>query len=102
MNLVGRHLRYTIGTQPSALFGAAIVATMVALAVIGPAIAPYDPTTALPGQQLKPPSFGHLMGTDVNGMDVFSRVIASPRTDLTIAIIGTLGAIALGIPLGLV
>ncbi len=42
------------------------------------------------------------MGTDGNGMDVFSRVIASPRTDLTIAILGTLGAIAVGIPLGLV
>lgn len=102
MSLVGRHVRYTIKTQPSALLGAAIVALTVVLAVIGPAIAPYDPTTALPGEQLKPPSFEYLMGTDVNGMDVFSRVIASPQTDLTIAILGTLGAIALGIPLGLV
>ena len=42
------------------------------------------------------------MGTDSNGMDVFSRVIASPRTDLTIAILGTLGAIVLGVPLGLI
>jgi peptide/nickel transport system permease protein len=102
MSLVSRHLRYTIETQPSALLGAVIVALTVVLALIGPAIAPYDTTTALPGEQLKPPSFEHLMGTDVNGMDVFSRVIASPQTDLTIAILGTLGAIALGIPLGLV
>jgi peptide/nickel transport system permease protein len=35
-------------------------------------------------------------------MDVFSRVIASPRTDLTIAILGTVGAILLGVPLGLI
>ena len=42
------------------------------------------------------------MGTDENGMDIFSRVIASPRTDLTIAVLGTLGAIGAGIPLGLI
>jgi peptide/nickel transport system permease protein len=42
------------------------------------------------------------MGTDENGMDIFSRVIASPRTDLTIAVLGTLSAIGVGIPLGLI
>lgn len=72
------------------------------LAAIGPVIAPFDPRTAIPGEQLRPPGFGHIMGTDDNGMDVFSRVIASPQTDLTIAILGTLGAIAAGIPLGLI
>jgi len=102
MNLDGRHLRYLIKTRPVALGGAVIVAVALLLAMIGPLIAPYDPTTAIPGDQLQPPSLRHLMGTDGNGMDVFSRVIASPRTDLTIAILGTLGAIAVGIPLGLV
>jgi peptide/nickel transport system permease protein len=97
-----RHLRYLIRTRPAALAGMVIVTMALTLAVVGPAVAPFDPTTAIPGDQLQPPSFRHLMGTDGNGMDVFSRVIASPRTDLTIAIFGTLGAIAIGIPLGLV
>jgi peptide/nickel transport system permease protein len=97
-----RHLRYLIRTRPAALAGMVIVTMALTLAVVGPAVAPFDPTTAIPGDQLQPPSFRHLMGTDGNGMDVFSRVIASPRTDLTIAIFGTLGAIGIGIPLGLV
>jgi peptide/nickel transport system permease protein len=102
MSIEGRQLRHIVKTQPSAAVGLAIVSVALVLAAIGPTIAPYDPQTAFPGQQLLPPSFTHLMGTDNNGMDVFSRVIASPRTDLTIAILGTLGAIAAGIPLGLI
>ena len=79
MGLGSRHVRYLIRTKPSALVGAAIVAVALTLAVFGPTIAPFDPRTAMPGDQLQPPSVGHLMGTDDNGMDIFSRVIASPQ-----------------------
>jgi peptide/nickel transport system permease protein len=100
---VNRHyLRYIISTQRAAVFGAAIVVVAVVLAVIGPVIAPFQPETAIPGNQLQPPSLRHPMGTDDNGMDVLSRVIASPRTDLSIAVLGALGAILLGVPLGLI
>jgi peptide/nickel transport system permease protein len=102
MVLAARHLRYVVRTRPSILLGAAIVGAALILAAIGPLIAPFNPRTAFPGQQLKPPGLIHLMGTDENGMDVFSRVIAAPRTDLTIAILGTAGAIAAGITLGLI
>ena len=102
MGLNSRYLRYLVRTQPTALVGAIIVTLAIVLAVVGPVIAPFDAQTAYPGNQLQPPSVRHLMGTDSNGMDVFSRVIASPRTDLTIAILGTLGAIVLGVPLGLI
>lgn len=102
MGLNSRYLRYLVRTQPTALVGAIIVTLAIVLAVVGPVIAPFDAQTAYPGNQLQPPSLRHLMGTDSNGMDVFSRVIASPRTDLTIAILGTLGAIVLGVPLGLI
>lgn len=97
-----RHLRHVVRTQPSIIAGAVIVALMLVLAAVGPWIVPFDPRTAIPGEHLEPPSLVHLMGTDDNGMDVFSRVVASPQTDLTIAILGTLGAIAAGVPLGLV
>jgi peptide/nickel transport system permease protein len=95
-------LAHLARTEPSMLWGAGIVAVALVLALIGPEIAPFDPTTAIPGNQLQPPGLPHLLGTDGNGMDVFSRVIASPRTDLTIAVLGTAGAIAVGIPLGLI
>lgn len=95
-------LAHLARSEPSALWGAGIVAVALVLALVGPEIAPFDPTTAIPGSQLQPPSLTHLLGTDGNGMDIFSRVIASPRTDLTIAVLGTAGAIAAGIPLGLI
>jgi peptide/nickel transport system permease protein len=97
-----QQLRHVVRTQPTAVLGLAIVTAAITLAVVGPAIAPFDPEAAIPGNQLRPPGARHIMGTDSNGMDVFSRVIASPRTDLTIAILGTLGAITLGVPLGLI
>jgi peptide/nickel transport system permease protein len=100
---VNRHyVRYIIRTQRAAVFGAAIVVIALVLAVIGPVIAPFQPETAIPGNQLQPPSLRHPMGTDDNGMDVLSRVIASPRTDLSIAVLGALGAILVGVPLGLI
>jgi peptide/nickel transport system permease protein len=102
MQIDGRHLRHLLRTQPSAVLGAVIVAVALLLAAVGPSLAPFDPEAAMPDEQLLPPSFQHLMGTDDNGMDVFSRVIASPRTDLTIAVLGTIGAILAGIPLGLI
>jgi peptide/nickel transport system permease protein len=98
-----RHrLRQLLRIPAGATGGVTIVAVALLLALIGPFIAPFDPRTAIPGDQLKPPSLRHVMGTDENGMDIFSRVIASPRTDLTIAVLGTLGAIGAGIPLGLI
>ena len=42
------------------------------------------------------------MGTDVAGMDVFSRVIAAPRIDLTIALVSSLIAFVLGVVLGVI
>jgi peptide/nickel transport system permease protein len=102
MGLNRRYLRYFVRTHPATIVGAAIVVFAVMMAVLGPIVAPFGPETANPGNQLLPPSGQHLMGTDDNGMDVFSRVIASPRTDLTIAILGTVGAILAGVPLGLI
>ena len=42
------------------------------------------------------------MGTDVAGMDIFSRVIAAPRIDLTIALVSSLIAFVLGVVLGVI
>jgi peptide/nickel transport system permease protein len=84
----------------SLYLGTGIVALMTLLAVIGTVIAPYSPTQAVSGAQLQPPSAGHWFGTDSVGMDVFSRVIAAPRTDLTIAVLSTVVALGIGSPLG--
>ena len=72
----------------------------VFLAVFGPAIAPYGPTTATL-DALQSPNRDHWFGTDANGFDVFSRTIAAPRYDVTIALVGTVVSFVLGTAIGL-
>ena len=82
--------------------GYVLVVAIILLSLFAPLIAPYDPEQANPDAVLVPPSSSHVMGTDVSGMDVFSRVIYSGRIDLTIAVFGTLVSVLIGLPLGLI
>ena len=86
--------------RPGFMFGLVVVVITVFLAMLGPYIAPYHPERALPGAGLQPPSAEHWMGTDVSGMDVFSRVISAPRIDLAIALSATVIAFVGGVLLG--
>ncbi len=91
-----------VRSRPGFLFGLIIVAVTLFLAIFGPSIAPYPPEFAIPGGGLLPPSAAHWMGTDVSGMDIFSRSISAPRIDLTIAIISTFIAFTGGVILGVI
>jgi peptide/nickel transport system permease protein len=62
---------------------------------------PYDPEGVDATAILQAPSAAHLMGTDQNGSDVFSRVLAAGRTDLTLALVATVVATTLGVVAGL-
>jgi peptide/nickel transport system permease protein len=86
--------------RPAFQIGLLIVVVSLFLALFGPAIAPYPPETALPGETLQPPSRAHPLGTDVSNMDILSRVISAPRIDLTIALVSTAIAFAGGVLLG--
>ncbi len=83
------------------MFGLCVIVVDLCLAAVGPAIAPY-PTQAPAGNSLIPPNGTHWFGTDVSGMDIFSRVLATPRIDLTIALVSTVIAFACGVALGVV
>ena len=91
-----------VGQRPAFLTGLVIVGVTVFLAAVGPHIGPYPTETALPGDSLQPPSLRHPFGTDVSNMDIFSRVIAAPRIDLTIALVSTSIAFVLGVLLGVI
>ncbi len=88
--------------RPVFALGYVLVALIVLLAILAPLIAPYDPEQADATVTLLPPSGSHLLGTDISGMDVFSRVIYSARIDLLIAVAGTLLSLTIGMPLGLI
>lgn len=82
------------------LFGLVTVAVLLVLAIIGPFIAPYPTTTANPTIRLEPPDLAHPFGTDENGMDILSRIIAAPRVDVSVAFISIAIAVVIGTTLG--
>ena len=88
--------------QPLLAFGYVLVVAIILLSLLAPLIAPYDPEQANAAAVLVSPNSSHVMGTDVSGMDIFSRVIHSGRIDLTIALFGTLVSLLIGSPLGLI
>jgi peptide/nickel transport system permease protein len=75
---------------------------IILLTVIGPDLAPYSTINASPTDRLIPPSAAHWLGTDDNGIDILSRLLAAPRTDVVIAVIATAISVLLGSPLGVV
>jgi ABC-type dipeptide/oligopeptide/nickel transport system ATPase component/ABC-type dipeptide/oligopeptide/nickel transport system permease subunit len=80
----------------------ALFAVIIVLTVVGPDLAPYSTIEALPTDRLIPPSAAHWFGTDDNGIDILSRLLAAPRTDVVIAVIATAISVLLGSPLGVV
>jgi peptide/nickel transport system permease protein len=79
-----------------------LVASIIVLALAAPLIAPFDPEEANAAITLASPSASHWLGTDISGMDIFSRIIYSGRIDLVIAVLGTCFSILIGGPLGLI
>src|SRR5919107_4585402 len=72
------------------------------LAVLAPAIAPFDPNFVNPADRLDPPSSKYWFGTDDLGRDVFSRVVYGARISLLVGVTVTAGATILGSLIGLV
>ncbi len=80
-----------------------VILLIVALtAVFAPLIAPYDPLETDLGSTLLPPSPSHLLGTDQNGRDIFSRMLFGGRTTILGAFGIVLFSMAVGIPSGLI
>ncbi|WP_424929877.1 ABC transporter permease [Amaricoccus tamworthensis] len=90
-----------------ALFGMAIVVLMVGSAILAPWIAPYDPFEqhfeglSLYGEPL-PPGGDFLLGTDLLGRDLLSRLLYGARTSLIIGVVANGIALVIGTLIGLV
>ena len=78
----------------------AIFFGVIFLTVFGPWLAPFPTETAEPARRLLPPGGPHPFGTDENGIDILSRVLAAPRTDVVIGVVATAISVFLGAPLG--
>lgn len=101
MNDTLKHIRHVLSENPVTMVAAALFALFVLLALIGPALVPYDPLASDASAALQAPSAAHWFGTDALGRDILSRTLVATRLDLGIAIAAVALSFALGIALGL-
>jgi peptide/nickel transport system permease protein len=93
---VARFLR-----NKGAVAGLVVLLFWGVVALLGPLVAPYDPTDTV-GMARRPPSAEFWLGTDMLGRDVFSRVLVGSQVSLQLGLISVgLGAVP-GVLLGLV
>ena len=86
---------------PSALFGMAVIAVYVVVALFAPWLAPHGEAEIFP-QPYAPWGGDFVLGTDQIGRDIFSRLIYGARNTIGIALATTLLAFAIGGSLGLI
>ena len=91
-------------TRVSWLNGLAVglVSLVLLLALLGPTIAPRDPSTLDLLSILQGPSAAHPFGTDNLGRDLFSRVIVGARISVEVAVIILSLSVVFGTLLGIV
>jgi peptide/nickel transport system permease protein len=80
-----RHAGYVLSGNPLTMVASVGAVGLALLAVIGPAIAPYDPVASDVALALHAPDAAHWFGTDQLGRDVLSRILVATRLDLAIA-----------------
>lgn len=89
------------------MFGAVVVATVVVIALLAPLLAPHDPAEqffeglSIEGAPL-PPNETFLLGTDLLGRDLLSRLIHGARISLTVGVVANVAALLIGTLLGTV
>ncbi len=88
-------------SNPLGVAAAILLLIIVLSAVFAPLVAPYDPLRLRLVDQLKPISWQHLLGTDTQGRDVFSRLVYGGRVSLQAGLIMIVTAVLVGVPTGL-
>src|SRR5450755_2411972 len=106
-NLSAPH-RPTAFRRFAALLGAAIVGTVLLVAIFAPYLTPHDPFAQDLGLRLVPPAWmeggqpAHLLGTDQIGRDYLSRLIYGARISMLIGVLTVIVSGAIGITLGII
>ena len=95
----------------AAMFGAALVIGIVALALLAPVLAPHDPTEQfrdgltpdgqpVPGALFTKSELQFPLGTDANGRDLLSRILYGARISLLVGVLANLMAVMIGTLVG--
>ena len=86
--------------KPVGFASLSFVGLLVVLAIVGPWLETHDPLKNNLREVLVGPSFDHFFGTDPNGRDVFSRLVAGARISIFIGFSAVLFGITAGVLIG--
>jgi peptide/nickel transport system permease protein len=92
-------LSHHLGANKSIVIGVGVLMAMLLAGLFYPT--PFSPYASDPYSRSLPPDAIHWFGTDINGFDIFSRVIAASIRDLPLAMVGAVASLLIGVPLGL-
>ena len=83
-----------------AMLGLGIITVFILAAILAPLLTPYAPDQGNVIDQLQGPSRAHLMGTDLQGRDEFSRLLYGARLSIGISLISVIIGLVMGVALG--
>jgi oligopeptide transport system permease protein len=86
----------------AAVGGAIVLLILFILAALAPWIAPYPYAYQNLDLGASPPSTDHLLGTDVLGRDLYSRILYGARISLLVGFVATTVALFIGVTWGLI
>lgn len=91
-----------VGNKASLVSGVFILLLVVVAVVtkLFPQILPYDPYAQDLSQSLLAPSAAHWFGTDLQGRDIFCRVLVGTQISLTVGLIAVAISLSVGVLLG--
>ena len=85
-----------------AVLGLGAIGLMVLLAILAPLVSRWDPTGIALANQLQPPSSAHWLGTDLQGRDVWARLVYGARISLSVGFLSQGISLSIGLSLGLI
>ena len=86
----------------AAMIGGITILLLIILAVLAPWIAPYSYSYQNLDIGASPPSAEHLLGTDVLGRDLLSRLLYGARISLLVGFVATGVALVIGVSWGII
>jgi len=97
-----RARRLRLPRSRKVLVGLGLLVLFVLLAVVGPLVAPYDPSASLSTTNgvPQPPSAAHWLGTTQIQQDVLSQMLVGGRSTMLVAVVAALVATALSVLIG--
>ena len=93
---------YRLTRNKAAMFGAFILFVLILCAALAPWIAPYSYSFQNLELGASPPSAAHILGTDVLGRDLLSRILYGARISLLVGFVETGVALVIGVSWGIV